>query len=576
MLARLPARVVAVPALLLCAVPVAAAAQSIDYGNVTGSDETSQSGSAGSGIDSGRFSRGGRGGSGKIVDVTPYIEARQIVTAELTPGNDVLTYSVIAAGVDAEVVGKRNAASVSLRYERRFGWSDSAEDGDVISGLARGYATVMPGLQIEAGGLATRTSIDNSGASFIGGLRNDDTVTQVYSVYAGPSVSTHAGDVAVSANYRFGYTRVETPDAIVTATDVPAVDIFEDSTIHAADVHAGVQPDVILPVGLGAGAGYVREDISNLDQRVEDFHARGDVTVPVSRTLALVGGLGYEDVEISSRDVLRDGDGNAIIGSDGRFVTDRSLPRYIAYDVSGLIWDAGVLWRPSPRTSLEAHVGRRYGATSVHGTFAYRPTPRSSVNISVYDNVAGFGGRLTDALADLPTEFTVVRNPLSGDISGCVDTLDSESVNCLPGVFGSLRSATFRGRGVAATYALRFNRISTGVGAGYDRRKFIAAPGTILASSNGVIDEDYWIVAYLNGSIDSRSGYSANLYANWFESGSGSTGDLTAMGASASYYRFLTRRLSASAAVGIDGANRREPLDDVWGASAQVGVRYSF
>ena len=487
-----------------------------------------------------------------------------------------LTYSVLAAGVDAEVVGLRNAASVSLRYERRFGWSEKARDGDILSGIARGYATVMPGLQIEAGGLATRTSIENSGASFIGGLQDDDTDTQVYSVYAGPSVSTRAGDIDVTANYRIGYTKVETPDAITFGSGEQSVDIFDESVIHAADVHAGVQPYEVLPVGLGAGAGYVREDISNLDQRVDDFHARADVTVPVSGTLALVGGVGYEDVEISSRDVLRDGDGNPIVGTNGRYVTDKSEPRHIAYDVDGLIWDAGVLWRPSRRTSLEAHVGRRYGATSVYGTFAYSPNTRSSINVSVYDNVAGFGGQLTDALASLPTEFTAVRNPISGDIGGCVDTLDPESGNCFSGLFGSLRSATFRGRGVTATYAVRIRRISTGIGAGYDRRKFIAAPGTILAASNGIVDENFWMFAYLNGTINDESGYSANLYANWFESGSGSTGDLTVMGASASYYRYLTRHLSASAALGIDGTNRQDPLDDFWGASAQVGVRYSF
>ena len=44
--------------------------------------------------------------------------------------------------------------------------------------------------------------------------------------------------------------------------------------------------------------------------------------------------------------------------------------------VDGLIWDAGVMWRPSRRTSLESYVGRRYGTMSYHGTFAYAPSSR--------------------------------------------------------------------------------------------------------------------------------------------------------------------------------------------------------
>ena len=96
--------------------------------------------------------------------------------------------------------------------------------------------------------------------------------------------------------------------------------------------------------------------------------------------LAVVGGAGYEDVEVSSRDAVRDALGNPVVGPDGRFVTDESAPRRIAYQTDGLIWDAGVLWRPSRRTSLEAYVGRRYGSMTYHGSFAYTPDSRTSTS----------------------------------------------------------------------------------------------------------------------------------------------------------------------------------------------------
>lgn len=552
------------------AIPASALAQTMDYGNVD--SRQADSPRAEQSRDGGR--QGGRSRARPRTEITPYLEAGQIVTAELSPGDELLTYSIVAAGVDAVAAGRNNAGSLSLRYERRFGWG-RADDSDTVSGVARGYASVLPGVQIEAGGLAARTRVEADGASVLSPFADDnDAVTQVYSAYAGPSIKTHAGDVAVSANYRIGYTKVESPDALVTVPGQPAVDVFDESTVHMANVHAGVKPYDVLPVGLGAGASYYREDISNLDQRIEDFMARADVAVPLTNTVQLVGGVGYEHVQISSRDAVLDGAGNPVTGPDGRFVTDDSAPRVLAYDVDGLIWDAGVIWRPSRRTALEAHVGRRFGSTSYYGSFAYAPTSRSAINISVYDNVAGFGGQLNRALIQLPTEFEAIRNPLSGNVGGCVASV--EGGNCLASVLGSVRSATFRARGVMATYGMEMGRLQTGIGGGYDRRKFIAAPGTVLAVANGVIDENYWLSAYLNGRIDQRSSFSTNVYANWFQTGAGFAGDAFALGATAAYYRSLTSRLSATAAIGLDGINRDEALEDLWMASALLGVRYSF
>ena len=113
------------------------------------------------------------------------------------------------------------------------------------------------------------------------------------------------------------------------------------------------------------------------------------------------------------------------------------------------------------------------------------------------------------------------------------------------------------------------------MGLGYDRRKFIAAPGTILASANGVVDENYWMSGYVSARLDARSRLSTNVWADWFHSGFGPNNDGNAMGASAAYFRSLSENLTATAALGIDGINRSaEP--DTWNASALVGVRYSF
>ena len=542
-------------------------AQSMSYDGSSSVD--GEGGDDGDGVTQGKGK--GKNKGGRRVSLTPYIEATQVATAQLAPGNDFLTFTALAAGLDANIQGRNTQAAASLRYERRIGYG-RVEDGDTISGVARIGTTIIPhAVNLEAGLLAARSQIESNGSVVLGRPTTGGGSTQIFSAYAGPTVHTQAGDVTIDGGYRIGYTKVGTDSAIVTAPGGPALDVFDKSLAHNAEIHAGTKAGTLLPVGIGAGAGYYQEDISNLDQRVRDAHARLDIAVPVSQDVQLVGGVGYEDVEISARDVLRDSTGAPVIGSNGRYVTDKSRPRVMAYDTSGLIWDAGVMWRPSRRTALEAHVGRRYGSMTYYGSFGYAPNSRSSINISVYDGISGFGGQLNKALAGLPTDFTASRNPLSGDINGCLVSL--EKGNCLSGALGSVRSATFRSRGIMASYGIDLGRLQAGIGAGYDRRSFIAAPGTILAVANGKVDENYWLSGYVNARLGARSQLSTNLYANWFNSGFGSDG--TALGASTAYNRSITDHLTATAAVGIQGIDRKTQPDD-WSASALLGVRYSF
>ena len=521
-------------------------------------------------------------GSGSRVQVTPYIEAAQVLTAEIEPESDLVTYTTVAAGVDASVGGRYSAGSLSLRYERYIGYDDSVSDGDTVSGIARASVALVPrAVTIEAGALASRTRVDASGGTFVGAFPQDeDSTSQIYSAYVGPSVQTREGDLEAEGHYRFGYTRVESPDAVIVGTTgVRPLDLADESTTHMAQARVGLAPEGVLPVGVGIGGGWNEQNVANLDQRIRDRHARGDVIVPVSPVLAVVGGVGYEDVEVSSRDALRDAAGNPVIGSDGRYVTDESAPRVIAYETDGLIWDVGVMWRPSRRTSLEAFVGRRYDSTTYYGTFAYAPNSRESINVSVYDGITSFGGVITDRLAGLPAQFQAVRNAFSGEIGGCVASL--EGANCLAGALGSLNSAVFRSKGVALSYAVNLGRTQAGIGAGYDRRKFITATGTVLAAANGVVDESYWAAAYASTQLDERSSLSANATASRFDSGfdgfNGFSGGGESIGYSASlaYYRRLIAGLSGTAAVGLDGITQ-DSLPDLMSASALVGLRYSF
>jgi hypothetical protein len=97
----------------------------------------------------------------------------------------------------------------------------------------------------------------------------------------------------------------------------------------------------------------------------------------------------------------------------------------------------------------------------------------------------------------------------------------------------------------------------------------------VLGGLDGIKDKNLWLSAYLSARLSEQSLISAQTYANRYKSGLDIDGDGYGVGASLAYQRMLTRRLSATAAIGIDGYTRKV-LEDYWIASALLGLRYSF
>jgi hypothetical protein len=516
----------------------------------------------------------GRGSKreGPRVEVVPYLEVQQVLVANLKDGGDVLTYSTVAAGVDASIATRRAEAQVSLRYERLIGYDNGVDDQDTITGLARGSVALTRNFSLEAGGVAARTRVDGRGAAPTNLVGNPDNVTQVYSVYGGPTFAAQTGELSVNAAYRAGYTKVESEDVVVLPTGQQRFDQFDDSVAQLATASVGMQPGT-LPFGWAVSGSWEREDASQLDARFDGKYARADVTVPVTPTLALVGGVGYEDIEISERDALRDVNGNPVVGSNGRLVTDKNSPRLIAYQQDGLIWDAGVLWRPSPRTSVEARYGRRYGTDTYIGNLTYQPGRDWAVNVLVYDQVTGFGGLINDSLASLPTQFRSSRNPLSGDINGCA--FGQTGGFCFNDALQNASSAAFRQRGVTASFSGTNGGWDSGFAVGYNQRKFIASQLGAQAQVDGLKDDNYFAVAYLGTNFDRLTRFESNVYVSYFDPGFAGAPDTLATGANAALYRQIIRGLSASAAVGLD-SYKQEDFDSELTASALLGLRYSF
>ncbi|MES2337595.1 MAG: hypothetical protein V4537_05815 [Pseudomonadota bacterium] len=522
--------------------------------------------------------------------ITPYIEVAQVLTADLDgPNSDVLTYSSIAAGIDASVQTARVEVQVNYRYEHRFAWDDDVADNDIHSGLARAAVKLGPGLNIEGGAIAARARDDIRGAAPGNLAGNVANVSQLYSAYVGPTFATHLGETTVNAAYRFGYTKVEEPSLPAFLPGQPRLDNYDSSTNHLAVASIGTRAGTYLPIGMTLSGAWEREDVSQLDQRYDGKYLRGDIVAPITGQLALVGGLGYEKIDISLRDPLIDGTGFPVIDNNGRFVTDPASPRRLAYQTDGLFWDAGVVWRPSSRTTLQGRVGRRYDTMSYTGSLSYQASDRTGLNIGVYDSVDSFGRGLSDSLATLPTSFTTAADPFGDQFGGCVfgtqgqgtegtgvsgGTVISAAGNCLSPILGAITTASFRSRGVTGVLSTLAGPWSLGLGIGYANRTFLvpaAGPASVL---NGLNDDLYFGQVTVGRGLGRRSALAANAYVNYFDSGIGGAPNVLGGGANTSYsYNF--GRFGATASVGIYGFDQDGVGSDVSG-QALLGMRYSF
>lgn len=507
-------------------------------------------------------------------EFSPFIEVTQIAFTDFEDGSsDVLTYTSVAVGADASIQTRRAQGQINVRYERLFGYDSGLEDQDFVNGLARANYRLTRELSVEAGGLASRTGLDSRGPTSFNQVGNQDNVSQVFSAFAGPTLSTTVNSVDVSAQYLAGYTRVESGDVGTIAGTGPAVDTFSSSISQSANVSIGQRPGVSLPVGWALGAGFSQEDGDQLDQRFRDVFVRGDITIPLSSSLFAVGGIGYEDVEVSERAALNDAAGNPLLDDDGRLVTDEGSPRLVTLEEDGLIWDAGVLWRPSRRTSVEARFGRRFGSDTYTGTLTYQPSDKTSFNITGTDTVSGFGSLLNDNLQSIGTQFDSFRNPLSGNIGGCAFSRTGSS--CFNGALQTAASSSFRNRGVSATLTSTLVGWDVGIGGGYNRRRFFASAVGAQALLDGTVDENYFVQAFFNRELGRQSSFQGSVFYNLNDSGIAGSENVTTYGANAAYFREVISGLQATAAVGLDGFDQ-PGFDSALSASALLGLRYNF
>lgn len=507
------------------------------------------------------------------VRIDPYIDASQVFIADLQ-GGDVLTYSTLGAGVDATVQTRRVEVQLSYRYERRFDYQGDLDRNDTHSGLFRGKTVLARGLTLEGGAIATRTRSDIRGDALLtdqGNIRNS---AQVFSGFIGPNLSTNVGQLTANAAYRFGYTSVGSSVRGGLPAGIPLLDRYDDSRVHVATASIGAKAGALLPIGITASGSFTREDAGQLDQRFEGQYGRLDGVLPVSRELAVVAGLGYESIQVTQRDPLRDGANVPIVDEDGRFVTDPASPRRIAYDLDGIFWDAGVIWKPSRRTYLEARVGRRYESFSFTGQLSYQISASSGVQINVYDTVQTFGQQLNGSLAMMPTSFVPNGPGMGNPYGGCIfGTAGGAAGDCLNGVFASAVTSAYRARGVTGTAVFGRGNTRFGFGGGYSHRTFLSPNSGAGFSVNGLSDESLFAQIFGSTQLSREGSLTGSLYGSYFSSDFAPDG-VFGWGANSTYAHQFGP-LGATVSAGLYGFDNQIAGSSTL-AQLLFGLRYGF
>ncbi|HYW15221.1 MAG TPA: hypothetical protein VE891_03575, partial [Allosphingosinicella sp.] len=483
--------------------------------------------------------------------IHPYLEVQQVATMDFDRG-EVLTYTGVGGGIDASVATRRVQATISANYQHRIAWDDRVSDSNVVNGLAAVHVDAVPGvLAFDAGAMAARTHADIRRPVPAARTIDSADVAEIYSAYAGPTLTTHAGPVAIGASYRLGYVKVD--DNSLAGAGLPAgaprIDRYSSSVVHNATVSFGMEPGR-LPFGWTVGGGYVREDMNRLDSNFEAKYVRGDVVYPVSPTLAVTAGVGYETMQGSQQDFRRGPGGLPVLTPGGNLIADPSRPRLKTVDQDGTMWDAGIIWRPSPRTELQARGGWRYGGESFTASLSHKINARSAFNASIYDSVSSFGRLLIADLNGLPTKF---KAPSSGSLTGagCVFGNDPGTGACFGDAFQSISNFNFRNRGINAQYSAARGPWTMGLGAGYANRKYLAPDSSVFAL-NGVTDQSFSLAGNLGRRLTRSSGYDLDGYAAWFDSGITDTDSSFGAGLTGRYYRNVFRdRLQAQIAAGL-------------------------
>jgi len=502
-------------------------------------------------------------------------EVQQFVEDQLSgdSGDDAI-YTEVAGTASARFSNRRLQMAGTYRLAYRIGeWGD-VDENVAQDGLLRMEAKLVDEwLTLDAGAISTRSRVDPAGPAPQFNGANAKNLAQTYSIYVQPALAHHVGDLDFAASYLQSYTTNDSKDAVLSGTAL--ANRFESARNQEAQLIIGMERGE-LPFDWKVTSQYRRENATALAQHLRSKSVIGEITIPLTGSLAYVGSAGYESTTTSQRSALVDpGTGLPVTTRNGRFIADPASPRFLTYDVAGLIADAGVVWRPSRRTRAEIRAGRRYGDLSVTALIQMRPSERTGLTLAVTDRIQSFAQDVSSALSDAPTNLDLDSSVDPGRaFQHCLFGKTAGEGRCLGGALGQASGNTYRERAASLLFVHRMRRWNLATTLGYSHRTYIDVPGTLF-SLDGVVDQSFYGSLEIAGRLNSKSGVSFSFNGNMFKNGQAGTSDVVSGLFSTSYYRTFGRGLRAQARFSVDASKEDGDTADVEGR-AQLGVRYDF
>jgi hypothetical protein len=506
-----------------------------------------------------------------------FMDIQQIAEAQLHgPGADDVTYTEISGNIVAQISNRRILATGTYRLGYRIPELGDTDKSVTQDGVARLQANVIDEwLTLDTGAIVTRSRVDPSGAAPATNVGNPKNLTQTYSAFFQPSLAHGIGDLGVSAVYRYAYTQNESGQTN-TGSLGPPTDRFDSSVSQQAALALAMQSGA-LPFDWKLSGEYQHENTTSLAQHLRALTVTGEIKLPLGASrVALVASGGYERTRTTQRKALIDPlTGFPVLGKGGKFVVDPASPRILTYEMDGLIGDAGIIWRPSRRTRVEARAGYRYGGLSVTGLVELQPSARSGLTFILTDQVQTFGSGVSGGLAGSAPDFDLDQsNDPTTSYQECLFGKQAGSGKCIGGALGQASARSYRERAANLIFSRSMRTWTLGGSFGYSRRTYFDDP-TLAVSLAGVVDQSIFGNLSIGKRLTRTSGVSFSFSGNYFMNGQVGALDVMSGSFSTNYNRSFGRGIQMQATIAVDGTKQENTTADVSGR-AQLGLQYKF
>ncbi|ATE64062.1 hypothetical protein [Rhizorhabdus dicambivorans] len=506
-----------------------------------------------------------------------FLNIQQIAEAQLHgPGADDVTYTEVSGNLFAQISNRRIVATGTYRLGYRIPEIGDADKSVTQDGVMRLQANVIDEwLTVDAGAIITRSRVDPSGSAPATNVGNPKNLTQTYSTFFQPSLFHRIGDLGVQASYRYAYTQNEIGQTD-TGSFGPPTDRFDSSVSQQASLALAMQSGD-LPFDWKLSGQYQHENTTNLAQHLRAASVTGEIKLPIaSSRVALVASGGYERTRTTQRKALVDPiTGFPVLGKGGKFVVDPASPRVLTYEMDGLIGDAGIIWRPSRRTRVEARAGYRYGGLSMTGLIELQPSARSGLTFILTDQVQTFGSGVSGGLAGSTPDLDLGQsNDPSSSYQECLFGKQAGNGKCIGGALGNASARSYRERAANLIFTRRMRTWTFGGSLGYSRRTYFDDP-TSPVSLAGVVDQSFFGNLSIGQRLTRTSSASFSFSGNYFMNGQVGASDVMSGSFSTNYIRSFGRGIQMQATVAVDGTKQENATADVSGR-AQLGLQYKF